>query len=101
MLLVGDPEAVDSEAERFAEDGKVDLQAVVTLQGTTRAKPQAMRALVLDDATYNTNQCAAVADGVAVGDFLILVRLHEQAGPGAAEHRLQIGFDQRAVFRLE
>ena len=38
-----------------------------------------------------------MADGVAVGHFLVLVRLREQAGPRPAEHCLKVGFLYRTL----
>src|SRR5262249_46567880 len=94
-----DPEPVDCETERLAQGRQVDLQAVVPLQGTSCAEAQPRR--LAADAVDLADKCAAVPDGVPVGNLLVLVRLHEQASPGAAEDALHIGFQLRPLAERE
>src|SRR5439155_6010216 len=44
---------------------------------------------------------AAMAHRVAIGDLLVLVRLHEQPRPWPAEDRLQVRFDARPLIRSQ
>ena len=45
--------------------------------------------------------CKSAKSCIAVGDFLFLVRLDEQPGPGPAENRLQIRFFDRPALSVE
>ncbi len=52
-----------------------------------------------DDGLDLADRRAAMADRVAVGDLLVLVRLHEQPRPRPAEDGLQVGFQVGPLAR--
>src|SRR6516162_4867316 len=72
-----EPQPIDREPVRLAEDGQVDLQAVVSLQGPAGAKKQVLVVLGSGDRVHVADRRAAMANRVAVGDFLVLMGWHE------------------------
>ena len=87
-----------AKAERFAENGQVDLQAIVPFQRPGSAETQA-RSAVAAHRLDVADQRAAMADRVAIGHFFVLVRLDEQPRPRPAEDRLQVRFVMARVPR--
>src|SRR5437667_5378396 len=85
-----DPQPVYREAERLAEDGEINLQAIVALECASGAEAQARLGRTRGkDTIHLADRSAPMADGIAIGDFLIAVGLHEQPRPWAAEDGLQ------------
>src|SRR5437763_17002485 len=68
------PEPIDGESERLAEDRQVDLQSVVLLERPIGTETQA-RLTSGQNGLDLADERAAMADRVAVGDFLVRVRL--------------------------
>ena len=68
------------------------------LQGAAGAKPQASFLFIADNCVYLADPGAAMADGVAVGDLLVLVRLDEEVGPRPAEYGLRVRLQLGAVL---
>src|SRR5438105_15784717 len=62
----------------------------MSLKRALRPEPQA-RVWLAGNRFHIADKRTAMADRIAVGDFLVLVRVHEQPGPGAAEDRLHVG----------
>src|SRR5262249_20355963 len=56
---------------------------------------------VAADGLDPADEGAAVADQVAVGDLLVLVRIDEQPGPRPAERRLEVALALGALFGAE
>src|SRR5262249_44227511 len=66
--------------------------------GSAGAKKHAWLLFGSDDCAHVADRRAAMANGVAVGDFLVLVGLHEKPRPGPTEDGLQVGLCDRAIF---
>src|SRR5207248_5148172 len=88
------PQLLDGEPVGLAEYRQVNLQAVMFLQWPAGVESQP-RLAAWHHGLYGTDLRAAMADRVAIGDFLVGVRLDEELRPGPAEHGLQIGLDER------
>src|SRR4051812_46585054 len=93
-----EPQPFHGEAERLAQDRQIDLQAIVALQGPPTAEAQAGFRSAAVDVLHLADDGAAMAYRIAVGDFLVLVRLHEQVRPRPAEDALHLRFQLRTLL---
>src|SRR5580704_5684697 len=68
------PQMIDGKTEPLAQDRQVDLQPVVPLQCAPGPKTQTTLRATATHGLDLADEGAAMANGVAVGDFLVLVR---------------------------